>query len=91
VAAVFDAREDFAHGRPIARELIGDHDPRHVGEALQLLAQKLRGCSLIAPRLHEDVEHVPVLVDRPPEVLLCAIDLDEDLVQMASSQGTFSA
>jgi hypothetical protein len=33
-------------------------------------------------RLDQDVDHVAVLVDGPPRVLLLAIDFDEDFVPM---------
>ena len=33
-------------------------------------------------RLHEDVEDVAVLVDRPPEILLVAVERHEQLIEM---------
>jgi hypothetical protein len=32
----------------------------------------------IAMVLHQDIEHVPVLIDRPPEVAVLAVYGDED-------------
>ena len=36
----------------------------------------------VSARLHQNVEHVAVLVDRAPQVPLCAVDLDEHLIQV---------
>ena len=36
----------------------------------------------VSPRLHEDVEHVAVLVHRAPELLLATVERDEELVKM---------
>ncbi len=38
--------------------------------------------ALVAARLNQDVEHVAVLIDRPPEVVLLAIDSNKDFVQV---------
>jgi hypothetical protein len=40
--------------------------------------------------LDQDVEHVPILIDGPPEVVLRPIDLNEHLVEMACLQRTYS-
>ena len=32
--------------------------------------------------MHQDVDHVTVLIHSPPEVLLLAVDSDEDFVQI---------
>ena len=36
----------------------------------------------IAPRLNEDVEHDAILIDGAPEIMLHALDPDEDLVHV---------
>ncbi|GAA1331007.1 hypothetical protein GCM10009647_070800 [Streptomyces sanglieri] len=48
---------------------------------------------LVAPVPDEDVQHVAVLVDRAPEVLLLVVDRDEDLVKMplVAGAGTSAA
>ena len=37
---------------------------------------------LIAPRLHQDINDVAVLIHSPPEVLQLAVDFEEKLIQM---------
>jgi hypothetical protein len=50
--------------------------------ATQKLAEESLGRFGIAPALHEDVEHVPVLVDRAPKIMQFASNADEHLIQM---------
>ena len=50
----------------------------HAALALQQLAEESHGGTSIAPRLDQDVDHVPVLVDGPPQVLLPALDPHEE-------------
>jgi hypothetical protein len=38
---------------------------------------------LIAVRLHQDVDHVAILIHGTPEVLLLAVDSNENLVQVS--------
>jgi len=66
VLPVLDGRHHLALSRPIARQLVGDHDTRWTGLLLQQLAQQALGGLRVAPALHQDVQHGPVLVDRAP-------------------------
>jgi hypothetical protein len=36
----------------------------------------------IAVTLNQDVDHIPILVDRPPEIVALTLDVHEDFVQM---------
>jgi hypothetical protein len=51
-------------------------------QALQPLSRKPFGYLGTASALHQNVEHVPILIDRPPRVMLFPTDADEDLVEM---------
>ncbi len=82
VLAMLDAGQDLALRRAVAGQLVGDDHARHVGEALEQAAKELLGSGLIAPGLHQDIEHGAVLVDGAPQIVLRAVDLDEDLVEM---------
>jgi hypothetical protein len=61
---------------------VGDDHPWHRARLLHQVTEEAPGCGLVAPVLHKDVEHVAVLVDGPPQVLLLVVDLDEDFVQV---------
>ena len=47
----------------------------------QFPKEPYRGATIPA-RLHQDVEHVAVLVHRAPEILLAAVERDEELVEV---------
>ena len=74
--------QDRALRRGVAFELVGHDHARHVLQAAQQLAQEPLGGPGIAPALDEDVEHMAVLVHRPPEVVLLAADADEHLIHV---------
>ncbi len=91
VLPVLDARQDLPLGCPIAGELIRDDDARYVREILEQQAEELLGGGLIQSALDQDVEHIPVLVDGAPEIVLIAVDRNEHLVQapfVASARAT---
>jgi len=44
-------------------QLVSDNDPRDALQTPEQLAKELLRCTLISPRLHQDVEHLSVLVD----------------------------
>ncbi len=67
---------------PIAAELIRDEHPWHILTALQELAEELLRCTLVAPALHEDIEYITFLVDRPPQLVRLLVDLEEDFIHV---------
>ena len=67
---VLHRRHHLAVRHLVAGELVGDEHPRHVPQALEQFAEELLGGHRVSARLHQDVEHVAVLVDRTPQVLL---------------------
>ena len=66
--AVYDGRHHGAVRRPITAELVRDQTPRHAALRFQQFPEETCGRPSIAPRLDEDVDHVTVLVDGPPEI-----------------------
>src|SRR5262245_20020886 len=77
---VFYAGQYLTLGRAITLELIRDDHPWHVLQALEQLSEKLLRRLFIAAALHQNVEHVIVLIDGPPQVIPLAMDRQEDLV-----------
>jgi hypothetical protein len=66
----------------VATQLVGDHHPRHVPQSLQQLTKEpLRGPGVTTGG-DQNVQDIPVLVDRPPQVLPGTVDREEHLVQM---------
>ena len=65
---VVDRRGQSATGgRPVAAELVGDQPPRLFPLALQDLAKESLGGPCVATALHEDIECIAILVDKPDE------------------------
>src|SRR5215217_3640258 len=61
---MLDARHDLPLCRPVAGQLVGDHDARRPALPLQQLAQEPFGGPFVPPALYQDVEHDAVLVHR---------------------------
>lgn len=78
---VIDIGHDLFLGGPIASELVGDHHPG-LAILLDQLTQKTLSRLLVAPFLSHDIEHITMLVDRPPEVENLAADLDHNLIKV---------
>ena len=83
-------RQKLAVSDLIAGQLVGDNHPRHVSQALEQLTEKPLGRHRVAARLHQDVEHVAVLVDRAPQVMGGGVDRHEDLVEVPFVAGAGS-
>ena len=68
--------------RRVAAQLVCDQPARLAALAFQQLPEEPCGRPPIAPRLHENVEDVAVLVHGTPQILLLPLDLHEELVQI---------
>ncbi|OLD63422.1 MAG: hypothetical protein AUF65_02315 [Chloroflexi bacterium 13_1_20CM_50_12] len=82
VLRVLHPRQDFALGRCIALQLRSDDDARDRLSPFEELPEKSFACFFVAPPLYEDVEHVAVLIQRPPELVFVPANREDDLVQM---------
>ncbi len=80
--AVNDGRHHEAVGRRVAAKLVCDQTPWRTALPFQQLTEEAFGRTPIAPGLEEDVDHVAVLVDGPPEILLATLDVHEQFVQV---------
>lgn len=82
VLAMLDTRDDLRFCCGIALQLIGDQHPWCVTQALEELAEKAFCCLPVAPTLHQDIEHMTVLIDCTPEIVVLALDCEDHLVEM---------
>ena len=74
--------QDGSHGRRVASEFVGNDTKWFFSLAAQQSSKEsLRG-ALITARLNQDVDHIAVLIHGTPEILLLAIDSNEDFVQV---------
>ena len=82
VLPVFGPREERSLRRTIAFALIRDHPPRHIVVALEELAEARLGRVRVPSALHQDIQHIPILIPRSPEVVAFAIDREENFIEM---------
>jgi hypothetical protein len=90
-AAMLHRRHQLAVSDLIAGQLVGHNHPRHLPQAVEQPTEKPLSRHRVAPRLHQDVEHVAVLVDRAPQLTGSAVDLDKNLVEVPLVAGAGSA
>jgi hypothetical protein len=79
---VFHPSQHLTFSRAVALQLIRDDHPRDVLQPLEKIAKKHLRRLLVAAALHQDVEHVIVLVDRSPQVITLAMDGQNHPVEM---------
>src|SRR5215216_6638180 len=91
VLPVLHSWQQLLFGCPIAGQFIGDQHPWHVLTSLEQLAKELLGCSLVTPTLHQNVQHIALLIDSTPEVVEFAIDREEHLIEMPFITGLGTA
>src|SRR4051794_27452897 len=82
VPPVLDRGHHLALGGAVAGQLVRDQDTRGSALLFQQLAEQALGGLLVPPALDQDVEHDPILVDRPPEPVLLAGDHQAHLIQV---------
>src|SRR5215470_2766925 len=79
---VFHPRQDLPFRRAVALQLIRNEHPWHVLEPLEQLTKELLRRLLGAATLHQDVEHVIVLIHGAPQVMTLPVNRQKDLVQV---------
>ncbi len=79
---MLDLRQDLPFRGSIAPQLVGDDHPRGSSCRIQQRTKEPQGCPAIPPLLYQDIVGGPMLVDSSPQVVLHAIHLDEDFVEV---------
>jgi hypothetical protein len=80
--AVLNAGKQLTLGHAIAPQFVGHDQPRHILQALQPPSEEALRSGGIAPGLNQNIEHNAILIDSAPEIVLHALDPDEDLVHI---------
>ena len=88
---MLDRRQHLLVCELVAGELVGHDDPRHILPPLEQFAEELYGGLGVSAGLDEDVEHVALLVDGAPEIVLLAVDANVHLVEVPFIAGSRSA
>ena len=81
IRAVDHGRHHRAARCRVTAELVGDQPARDTAFAFQQLPEEPDRSTTIPARLHQDVEHVTVLVHGPPQILLAAVERDEEVTR----------
>src|SRR4029453_6528716 len=79
---MLDAGQDLPLGRSITFEFVRNDHARDVREPLEQLAEKLLGGFLVPSTLPQNIEHVAVLIPRPPEIMAFPMDMEAYFVKM---------
>ena len=82
VRAVFDVWHDLTLGGRVGAELVGDHPPGWAALLPQQTLQQALGRLGVASALDDLIEHIAVLINRPPQPVLLARDRDHDLIEV---------
>jgi hypothetical protein len=80
--SVHNAGKQLTPSDTIASQLVGHDHPWDVLQPLQKLPEEAFCGVGITPGLNEDVEHNTILIDGVPEVMLRALNPDEDFVHV---------
>jgi hypothetical protein len=83
--------QDCPLGCRIARELIGNEHTRNILTPFEQFAKKLLGRLPVPPALHQDIQHMPLLINCTPEVVKFAVDFEKYLIEMPLVAGLWSA
>ncbi len=84
---VVDAHQDFLLGGAIAGKFIGDDHARDIRAPFQQFSEEPLGCSFVATALYKNIEHGAVLVDGPPQIVLLAVDLQKNFINVPLISG----
>jgi hypothetical protein len=82
VLTMLDTGQQLLFRCALAPQLIGDQHTRDILTALEQRTEELLGGLLIPPTLHQDIQHVPVLINGAPHIVLLPSDGEEDLIEM---------
>jgi hypothetical protein len=82
VGAVLDIWHDLTLGGSIRAELVGDHPPGWAALLAQKTPQQAFGRLGVTAGLDNLIEHIAILIHRPPQPVLLARDRNHDFVEM---------
>jgi hypothetical protein len=80
--AMFHPWQQLAFGCTVALQLIRDDDAWSILAPLEQLAEELLRSFFVPTTLHQDIEHIPILIDGPPQIMALTIDRQKHLIQM---------
>jgi len=82
VLAVLHARHYLLFGRARRAQLIRDQHTWDLLASLEQFPKELLGSRFVRSALHQDIEHIPMLINCSPEIVQLGIDAEKDLVKV---------
>ena len=82
VLTMFHPWEDLSLSSSVALEFVSHDHARHVGQALEQLAEELLCGAFIAAALYQDIQHVPFLIYCPPQIVTFALDCQKYFIPL---------
>jgi len=82
VLAMFHTGQYLTLRGTIALQRIRDDDAWDISQALEQLAEEPLGRFFVTPALHQNIEHMAILIDRPPHIVPFAIDAEKDFIEV---------
>lgn len=87
MGAVLDLWHDLASRGTVGAQLVSDHALRRHTLFLQQSGQQSLGSLGVAAALDDLVEHITILVDRPPQPAFAPIDANKKLIEVHGVAG----
>ena len=81
---MLDSGHHLSASSGIAAQFVGDDLSRHVPQPFQQLPEETLGSLCVAFSLHQNIQHIPILVNGPPKTVKCAFYRNKDLIKMPS-------
>jgi hypothetical protein len=85
LSIVGNSRQHGSTGSSIALQLVGDDPQRFLALTAQQSAKESLGRRLIAARLQQNIDDIPILIHGTPKILLPAVDSHEEFVQIPAT------
>jgi hypothetical protein len=82
VLAVLDAGEQFVFGSTIAGKFICNQHAPNILTAFEELSKELLRDRFVPSALNQNIQNMPLLVDRAPQIVQSAFDFEKDLIKM---------
>ena len=82
-------REDVPMCCPVILQLVGDQLPRCLSLLFQDLTKEALSDSAISPLGDQNIDHVSILIDSPPQIEALTLDGDEEFIDVPDVAESF--
>ena len=75
-------REHLSLGSAVALQFIRDNHSWDILTAFQEFVEELLGGLFVAPALHQDIQHSPILIHSPPQIMTLCVNREKHFIEM---------